>query len=719
MRIRTILAAGFCISLITSSIACSDGGGRTSSGGDGGDGGEGGREASSSSSATSSGSGTGGSGQGGEAQGGAAQGGGGAGQGGEAQGGAGQGGEAQGGAGQGGIGQGGVGQGGIGQGGIGQGGIGQGGAGQGGAAMAAEDCDNTTDDDADMMTDCADSDCAGSAVCGKLLLNEIDYDQANADTAEFIEILNAGATDVDLSGVRLIYVNGSNSDKYGDIPLSGSLGAGKYLVLAMPGVVNIDPGATVVMFGAMDPPIQNGSPDAVALFDTAEKKVLDAISYEGSITAGLIDGVPYNLVSGTATLAADTAAPNFPVASIIRRPNGQDTDDDAADWSVTSILTPGAPNQQSPEVCDNMADDDFDTLTDCADMDCAAAPSCQPVEICTNGIDDEGDMMTDCADMDCDGQVCDAFGSVCVASACSCPGGPTEIVCDDNMDNNCDGAVDCADADCMMSAACMSQKVTGVNYPVITHGGKLVITGVGLMGATAVTIGGVAQMFTVDSDTQITIASVPDMTGVGPKDLVVTTPGGDTAAFPLTVIHLLIDELDSDQAGTDTAEFVEISTGVPGVSLAGYTLVFWNGSNNQAYRAIDMNATTDAAGRLLLGTAALMPAISWPDSTLQNAEEAIGVYQVAANTFVTTGAGATLVTANNLIDAVVYQSGEMAMPAMLLDTLFGPVGTPGRVIVDDPVDGSVQRCGDGRRDGSKFATGAPTPGVANSVPACP
>ena len=51
---------------------------------------------------------------------------------------------------------------------------------------------------------------------------------------------------------------------------------------------------------------------------------------------------------------------------------GQDTNDDAADWSVTAIVTPGAPNQQSPEDCDSTVDDDFDMLIDCADPDCAA-----------------------------------------------------------------------------------------------------------------------------------------------------------------------------------------------------------------------------------------------------------------------------------------------------------------------------------------------------------
>src|SRR5690606_32777546 len=109
---------------------------------------------------------------------------------------------------------------------------------------------------------------------------------------------------------------------------------------------------------------------------------------------------------------------------------------------------------------------------------------------------------------------------------------------------------------------CSMPKVTAVDYPVITHGGTLVVTGTAFTGATGVTIGGVAQTFTVDNDGQITITGLPDGTPLNLQDLVVTTPSGDTMPFQVTVIHLLINELDTDQVGTDAAEFIELSTGV-------------------------------------------------------------------------------------------------------------------------------------------------------------
>jgi hypothetical protein len=265
--------------------------------------------------------------------------------------------------------------------------------------------------------------------------------------------------------------------------------------------------------------------------------------------------------------------------------------------------------------------------------------------------------------------------------------------------------------------------VTAVSYQVIAHGGKLVITGANLTGSTEVTIGGAPQVFVVDSDTQITIALVGDATPIGAQDLVVTTPNGPTAPFGLTVIHLLINEVDPDQPGTDLAEFVEISTGVPGVSLAGYTLVLWNGSNNLVYRRLELNAAADANGMLLVGAPGMMPAPTIPftvaQDAIQNGEEAIAVYQAPPANFVT---NTTAVTATNLIDAVVHSSGEPEATT-LLNVLLGPAGAPERVQIDEGIavtNNSIQRCADGRRDGRRFSAGAPpTPLAPNNVMPCP
>jgi hypothetical protein len=73
--------------------------------------------------------------------------------------------------------------------------------------------------------------------------------------------------------------------------------------------------------------------------------VLDALSYEGAMTAVTITGAPgtYNLVEGT-QLPEGVADGNFIDGSLIRSPNGRDTNNASQDWRFTKQPTPGAAN---------------------------------------------------------------------------------------------------------------------------------------------------------------------------------------------------------------------------------------------------------------------------------------------------------------------------------------------------------------------------------------
>jgi hypothetical protein len=77
--------------------------------------------------------------------------------------------------------------------------------------------------------------------------------------------------------------------------------------------------------------------------NTVTEDVLDALSYEGEITAANIAGFSetVNLVKGTAFDGADSGTE---IRSLVRSPNGADTDDAISDWAVTSNLTPGDAN---------------------------------------------------------------------------------------------------------------------------------------------------------------------------------------------------------------------------------------------------------------------------------------------------------------------------------------------------------------------------------------
>jgi hypothetical protein len=322
--------------------------------------------------------------------------------------------------------------------------------------MPTELCANGIDDDMDGAIDCMDTKCAASAVCGKLVINEVDYDQlVVGDTNEFIEIYNAGTTDVDLNGLELDLINGANNAIYTPTTaLTGTLAAGQYLVLATATLTGIDPAAMVIVLPKAGDNIQNGAPDAILLRDTIDQVAIDAISYEGAMPPVMIAGVAYTLVSGTATTATDlgTVDPR----SIIRYPNGADTNDDSIDWRATTLVTPGAANKVVVEVCLDgmMIDEDADGLVDCADPDCAMFPGCVPAEICNNNVDDDLDMMIDCADTDCDMKSCGMNGVTCAMGMCVCPGGTMEMTCGDMMDNDCDGKIDCNDPDCSGKPGC-------------------------------------------------------------------------------------------------------------------------------------------------------------------------------------------------------------------------------------------------------------------------
>jgi hypothetical protein len=179
-----------------------------------------------------------------------------------------------------------------------------------------------------------------------IVINEIDYDMVGTDNAEYIEIYNPSGADVDLTGLQVVLINGANNATYDTIDLStaGTLPAGGYLVIggAMVTVpasaLKIDPGWTTDR-------IQNGSPDGLAIVDTNAGRVVDALSYEGSITMANVTGLsaPVSLVEGNA-LPTTVADSNTTDGSLCRSPNGTDSDDAKSDWMFCTTKTPGMAN---------------------------------------------------------------------------------------------------------------------------------------------------------------------------------------------------------------------------------------------------------------------------------------------------------------------------------------------------------------------------------------
>lgn len=159
----------------------------------------------------------------------------------------------------------------------------------------------------------------------KLVINEVDYDQVGTDANGFVEIKNIGAAAADLSNVVLVAVNGGDSAEYDRKALTGTLASGGHLDIAIE--------------------LQNGAPDGIALLEGAS--LLDVLSYEGAITAATIGGQTYNLVEGT-VLPTAVEDSNTVAGSLIRNPDGKDTNDAAADWAFTTTTTRGAANVLTP-----------------------------------------------------------------------------------------------------------------------------------------------------------------------------------------------------------------------------------------------------------------------------------------------------------------------------------------------------------------------------------
>jgi hypothetical protein len=121
--------------------------------------------------------------------------------------------------------------------------------------------------------------------------------------------------------------------------------------------------------------------------------------------------------------------------------------------------------------------------------------------------------------------------------------------------------------------------------------------------------------------------------------------------------QVVINEIDSDTPGTDTAEFIELK-GTPNASLNGLVVVLFNGSNDLSYASFDLDGKTlDANGFFILANTAL---ISGQDidlgasNALQNGADAVAVYTGNDTDF----PNGTAPTTTNLIDAIVYGTND-------------------------------------------------------------
>lgn len=176
--------------------------------------------------------------------------------------------------------------------------------------------------------------------------------------------------------------------------------------------------------------------------------------------------------------------------------------------------------------------------------------------------------------------------------------------------------------------------------------------------------------------------------------------------------QVVFNEIDPDTPSTDQKEFVELHSTVANFSLNGYVLVFYNAtgtapySGTLSYYAIDLDGfTTDVNGNFLVGNVLLSPtpALSMPDTTLQNGPDAIALYLANGSDFPLN----TPVTSTGLIDAIAYSNGSTTQPTALM-TALGLSVCVNENATSNAANHSIQRKVDGT-----YEVKAPTPGMNN------
>ncbi|KAG6922066.1 hypothetical protein G0U57_003950 [Chelydra serpentina] len=174
---------------------------------------------------------------------------------------------------------------------------------------------------------------------------------------------------------------------------------------------------------------------------------------------------------------------------------------------------------------------------------------------------------------------------------------------------------------------------------------------------------------------------------------------------------LLINEINADNPGEDTSEFVELyHTSGREAPLDDYYLVFYNGNGNQAYKVLNLQGkVTNNQGFFLVGSSRVkpQPSVILPKNTIQNGPDAIALYYGKGNY-----QEGMRVTSDGLVDALVHKSRKSDRADMLLNVL-----TPDRdAFLEDPsfrtTDESIERC---HGEGSQwiFQVAMPTPGKDN------
>jgi hypothetical protein len=170
--------------------------------------------------------------------------------------------------------------------------------------------------------------CTATTSDGTVRVNEFSTGTTTSATDEFVELVNAGASSVDIGGYKLVYRSGAGTSdvSLATIPAGTMLVPGAFYLFGGSGYAGAKPADQAFSAGLA------GTAGGIGLRDAAAKLV-DSAGY-GTATNAFVE-------THAATAPPSTAPPG---SSDIRLPDGHDTDDNSADFAVTAAPTPGGPN---------------------------------------------------------------------------------------------------------------------------------------------------------------------------------------------------------------------------------------------------------------------------------------------------------------------------------------------------------------------------------------
>jgi len=159
-------------------------------------------------------------------------------------------------------------------------------------------------------------------------VNEVATGTSTSAADEFVELVNTGGAAADVGGWKLAYrsASGTSDTTLAAIPTGTTIAAGGFYLFG---------GSAYAGARAADQSFASGlasTGGGIAVRD-ANAVVVDAVGWGSAANA---------YVEGTVAPAPPTTAP--PGASIVRRPDGHDTNDNSADFTVAATASPRATN---------------------------------------------------------------------------------------------------------------------------------------------------------------------------------------------------------------------------------------------------------------------------------------------------------------------------------------------------------------------------------------